>query len=141
MAGMLQSTCNSDTARALVDATRHVVQGESGPCNSQENTNSPSVIIGRDEETIDPWDEENSDSQRDWSIQPSHDEFEFGEGRGVNLRDPSLLDLLSDKPVPVAVLNSSGHTNTTEDVVTVLNRLNLLDLLPPIMDFNVEDTK
>ncbi|KAG8785226.1 hypothetical protein FRC12_017838 [Ceratobasidium sp. 428] len=114
MSDMLQSTRDSDTARALVDAARHAVQGES--TDNQEDTNSPSVIVGRDEETIDPWDEEDSDGERDWSIQPSRDEFQFGEGEGVNLRDPSLLNLLSDKPVPGAILNSSGRTNTTENV-------------------------
>ncbi|KAG8769205.1 hypothetical protein FRC12_005099 [Ceratobasidium sp. 428] len=141
MAGMLQSTSDSNTARALVDEMRHSVQGESGPCNSQENTNSPSVIVGQDEGTIDPRNEEDSDGERDSSIQPSCDEFELGEGKGINLRNPSLLDLLSNKPVPVAVLNSSGRTNTTENVVTVFNHLNLLDSLPPIVYFNAEDTK
>ncbi|KAG8793415.1 hypothetical protein FRC12_002790 [Ceratobasidium sp. 428] len=113
MYDMLQSTRDSDTTRALVDAKRHAIQGELGPSDGQENTNSPSVIVGRDEETINPWDEEDSDSERDWLIQPSRDEFEFGEAEGVNLRDPSLLDLLSDKPVPGATPNSSGRTNAT----------------------------
>ncbi|KAG8789943.1 hypothetical protein FRC12_013095 [Ceratobasidium sp. 428] len=92
------------------------VQGdELDPSNyDRDKTNPPSATVGQDEKKVDPWGEGASKIESDWSTQPSRDEFEFGEGEGVDLRDPMLLDLLSDKPVPGAVLNRSGRTNTAE---------------------------
>ncbi|KAG8795015.1 hypothetical protein FRC12_019098 [Ceratobasidium sp. 428] len=115
MSDIVQSARDSDTHRALVDAVHHAVQGDKlESSHDRDKANSPSVTVDQDEGKIDPWDEEDSEDERDWSIQPSRDEFQFGEGEGVDLRDPSLLDLLSDKPVPGAVLNSSGCTSATE---------------------------
>ncbi|KAG8716717.1 hypothetical protein FRC09_015319 [Ceratobasidium sp. 395] len=116
MSDIVQSARDSDTHRALVDAMHRAVQSdELDPASNydRDKLNPPSVTgVGHDEETVDPWGEGDSENERDWLIQPSRDEFEFDEGEGVDLRDPSLLDLLSNKPVPGAVLNRSGRTNT-----------------------------
>ncbi|KAG8705180.1 hypothetical protein FRC09_003113 [Ceratobasidium sp. 395] len=91
---MVQSAKDSDTHRALVDAMHRAVQGdELDPSNcDQDKTNPPSVTAGQDEDKVDPWGEGDNENERDWSNQPSRDEFEFGEGEEVDLRDPSLLD-------------------------------------------------
>ncbi|QRW07847.1 hypothetical protein RhiLY_06846 [Ceratobasidium sp. AG-Ba] len=113
---IVQVANERDTVRKLVDSARYSSPAESTPSEGEESIGALSVALGDESETQDPWDEADSSDERDFSLQPVRNEFEFGENDGVNLREPYLIDMLSDKAIPNTILGNSSHPELPKTV-------------------------
>ncbi|QRV85389.1 hypothetical protein RhiJN_13407 [Ceratobasidium sp. AG-Ba] len=112
MSDMLQPVPDADVRRKLTEAVCYTTGAESSTPEGSSDINSAKNNVSEDTGAVDPWDEEDSDDERDYSVQPGRDAFEFGEEEGVNLQDPCLLDLLSDKPVSGGFATVSSRSVT-----------------------------
>ncbi|KAG8691243.1 hypothetical protein FRC08_010223 [Ceratobasidium sp. 394] len=88
MTDLVQSSKDYDVTRELSDAAKYALAADSSTSEGRQELHSECVIVGQSEETKDPWDESNSDDERDCSIQPSRDEVEFGADEGLTFVTP-----------------------------------------------------